>query len=198
MNVIYAGFGGLLLLLIIGFYFYRRKKTYEKVCQKPDKPWNIPEEKRHLEQLKKTNKEEYNNVLEMMEQEYQSAFLWYKAYCNVMVTKDQYKKQSMFQRVVKGTSTTFKKIASVFSKGTEKQKKPLTLSLKTKAKTDKKPEKIQKKPREEPISFEQQEQQEIPVIDYENEREKQRRLKAILKAKRAQEKQRRKFKKPLY
>jgi len=47
---------------------------------KPDKPWNLPEERKYLEKLKEKDKEEYNNVLKMMRDEYKSALLWYKSY----------------------------------------------------------------------------------------------------------------------
>jgi len=198
MNVMYAGFGAILLLMIVGFYFYRRKKTYEKFCQKPDKPWTLPEEKKHLEQLKETNKEEHTNVLDMMKQEYQSALLWHKTYCQAMMEKEQGKKQNIFQRLITILASLFKRRAHPPK---EKEKQPLKPPKKEKKKKEIKPEKTLEKSREEPEPLhleEQPEEQEEPVIDYEKEREKQRRLKAILKAKRAQEKQRRKFKKPLY
>ncbi len=198
INAIYTGFGGVLLLLVIGIYIYRRQKMYEKVCQKPDKPWTLPEEKKHLEQLKEGNKEEYANVLNMMKQEYQSALLWHKAYCQVMMEKEQGKKQSIFQRLITILASPFKRRAHAPK---EKEKQPPKPPKKEKKKKETKPEKPPEKPREEPESLpleEQPEEQEGPIIGYEKEREKQRRLKAILKAKRAQEKQRRKFKKPLY
>jgi len=69
MNAMYSAFIGILVLLAVGLFLYRRRRLLNKICQKPDKPWSIPEEKKHLEQLKKSDKEKYNNVLKMMEDE---------------------------------------------------------------------------------------------------------------------------------
>ena len=69
------------ILLVAVFYINRRIYFIEKHCVKPDKPWEIPEEKRYLEKLKKKDKEKYEEVLKMMQDEYDSALLWYKYYC---------------------------------------------------------------------------------------------------------------------
>ncbi|MEM0493036.1 MAG: hypothetical protein QXS02_03660 [Candidatus Thermoplasmatota archaeon] len=68
----------IVLLLITLFYFYLRNKRISSYIAKPDKPWNIPEERAYLEELKNKDKKEYEKVLGMMEEEYQSAMLWYK------------------------------------------------------------------------------------------------------------------------
>jgi hypothetical protein len=72
------------IIIILGIiyllYFYRREKKEKEILGKPEKPWNIPEEKQHLEELKQKNKEEYEKERQMMEDEYKSAMLWYKNY----------------------------------------------------------------------------------------------------------------------
>jgi len=76
-----------LVLAILGFAFYKRKKKLEVYCEKPKKPWNIPEEEKHLEKLKKKNKDKYEKELQMMEDEYKSALLWYKSYRDFVLTE---------------------------------------------------------------------------------------------------------------
>jgi len=60
---------------------------YEKYCIRPDKPWEIPEEKAYLDKLKKTDEEKYNEILKMMHEEYKSALLWYKYYIDATIKK---------------------------------------------------------------------------------------------------------------
>ena len=68
------------LIIIYILFFYIRNKKQREMFGKPDKPWNLPEERKYLEKLKEKDKEEYNNVLKMMRDEYKSALLWYKSY----------------------------------------------------------------------------------------------------------------------
>jgi len=65
------------LIIILLLYTYLRKKKLSEYIVKPDKPWMIPEERAYLEELKKKDKNEYKKTLRMMEEEYQSAILWY-------------------------------------------------------------------------------------------------------------------------
>ncbi len=71
----------LIIVLIIYFlFFFLRNKRERDIFGKPEKPWNIPEEKTHLQDLKQTNKEAYEQERKMMQDEYKSALLWYKDY----------------------------------------------------------------------------------------------------------------------
>jgi len=54
INAAYAAFIIVILLIIVAFILYRRKKIFEKICKKPEKPWNIPVEKRHLEKRQRS------------------------------------------------------------------------------------------------------------------------------------------------
>lgn len=70
----------IIILLVIGyiiFVWYKNKKDRE-VLGKPDKPWDIPAEKKYLKELKEKDEEKYKQVLDMMQEEYQSSMLWWK------------------------------------------------------------------------------------------------------------------------
>jgi len=79
-----SGFGIIflifILILIVLFIYFKRKRIIENICVKPDKPWEIPEEKEYLNQLKQQDKQKYNEVLNMMHDEYKSSLLWYNNY----------------------------------------------------------------------------------------------------------------------
>ena len=75
------------LIIIVFLYIYFSRKIREKICQKPDKPWEISEEKKNLEKLKGKNKDKYNETLKMMHDEYDSSLLWYKYYIDSLVKK---------------------------------------------------------------------------------------------------------------
>jgi len=198
MNVMYSAFVAILILLAAGLFFYRRKRLFNKICQKPDKPWNIPEEKRHLEQLKKTNKDEYNNILNMMGNEYKSAVLWYKDYCKTMLSKakarQKKKPTDIFSGIKNSLSNVTKRVVHIFSRPKKKIGKPVKAEPKKPLR--KKITEAQKT--EEVKPTEVMEEGQKPAVDLVAEREKRRREQAILRAKRAQEKQRRKFKRPAY
>lgn len=72
----------LFLIIIYLIFFYLKEKRYRNIVGKPDKPWTIPEERRHLEKLKQRNREEFEQERLLMEHEYKSAMLWYKSYLN--------------------------------------------------------------------------------------------------------------------
>jgi len=103
--------GGIVIILVIFlfiiyiFYLYKKHRL-EKICVKPNKPWDIPEERQHLEKLKQKDKERYQKELEMMRQEYQSAILWYKYYIQDMMSKKllrqkRQKKEEIKQKKIK-------------------------------------------------------------------------------------------------
>jgi hypothetical protein len=74
-----------ILVIFMAIYLHRRRLFYEKYCTKPDKPWEIPEEKTYLDELKKTDEEKYNENLKMMHDEYKSALLWYENYIDATI-----------------------------------------------------------------------------------------------------------------
>jgi hypothetical protein len=81
-----------LIILCILFYNIKNKRDQE-LFGKPTKPWTLPEEKKYLEKLKEKNKEEYDKVLQMMKDEYQSALLWFEDYRNSMKSGEKGRKQ---------------------------------------------------------------------------------------------------------
>jgi hypothetical protein len=171
VNWIYSAFFGIIIILVLAFISYRRKKKSEKICKKPEKPWEIPEEKEYLEGLKKKDKKEYGKVLKMMEEEYESALLWYKSYLKVMTLKEKQEKQKTVSKEKKLSFVTdiFKKL-----KVKKEAKKPIVPDE----------EKAQTKIEEMPGKNER--------IDAEFTAE-QKKQEAILRIKREQEKQKRKF-----
>ena len=82
----------IVLIIIFLFFVYLKDRRDRERFGKPEKPWNIPEERKHLEQLKKKDTEEYNKVKQMMKDEYRSALLWYKSYRAAMKTQEKKKK----------------------------------------------------------------------------------------------------------
>lgn len=76
---------GLIFLIVVVFLgvallVYRRRSLLERYCVKPEKPWDIPAEIKYLKKLKEKDKKKYNEVLQMMQDEYDSALLWYTYY----------------------------------------------------------------------------------------------------------------------
>lgn len=71
-----------IILLLVVFYvvfIWNKNKQDRLIRGKPDKPWDIPEEQEYLKKLKEKDSEEYQKVMEMMKQEYESALLWWKS-----------------------------------------------------------------------------------------------------------------------
>ncbi len=98
--------GAIIVLLIIVYVVVRlllakfNKDLYERLfgpktkvkggkieVVKPEKPWKISSEQKHLETLKAKDKKKYEAELTMMEQEYQSAVLWYDHYVQALKIK---------------------------------------------------------------------------------------------------------------
>ena len=124
-----------IILVGVAIFFYRVRRKLEKICKKPEKPWDLPEEKKHLEKLKKENKEKYIKTLQMMREEYISALLWYRSYQKAMIKKIYKKKISpeLSRRIFSRFNSMYKQ---VFKK---KEKEPV---VKTKKKERKIPSKI--------------------------------------------------------
>jgi len=97
-----------ILLFVAVLFYYRRKAFFEKHCIKPDKPWEIYDEKRYLEQLKQKDSEKYKETLDMMQNEYRSSLLWYNDYCKNSIKKELENKKAA--KVKKQAKKTPKKI----------------------------------------------------------------------------------------
>lgn len=165
-----------ILIILIIFILFRRKRLMESVCVKPDKPWEIPEEEKYLERLKKRDKQKYSEVLKMMQDEYQSALLWYDSYIKSFIQQKQVKKD----KIKKEKSRKKEKILL------KKEEKPKVEEKKEKKPVEKKEEDI--KIIEEPIK-----KKEKIIVDKKIRAEQLKKEQILLKIKRDQEKQRRKL-----
>lgn len=186
MITIYSAIFLTLVLIVVAFLFYRRKRFLAKKCKKPEKPWNISNEKKYLENLKKKDKKAYNEALKMMEEEYRSALMWYKDY-RKYILKKTIEKNNLSKRNKNLINRTL-----LSSKKAEKSKKPIK-KQKTKEKKGrfsteffKKSEKKEEEP--ERIKTEEQ------YIQQKFKEDQRKKEKALLRIKREQEKQRRKIK----
>jgi len=173
----------LIFLLVIVYLFYiRRKRKIEKLFAKPDKPWEIPEEKEHLEKLKQKDKKKFKETMEMMQEEYQSSLLWYKHYCGSILQKRKLEAQKERQR-----------IKDLKREAKAKEKKKIVEKKKEEIKKieEKKPKEleIEEKITEEPKIEEKRK----PVVDKKAEMERRRKEQALIRIKRDQEKQKRKL-----
>lgn len=162
------------LFLIVVYLINRRRRRLNKYCVKPDKPWEIAEEKEYLDKLAKEDKDKHKEVLKMMEEEYESSLLWYKNYCKKITEP---KPKPVKKKKVK--KDKFKK---------EKTKKEIT------TKSEKEPiveEKIEEKPSKEPVV---EEADEVKVDKKENTVDLGKQ-KLLAQIKKKEEKQKRKLKK---
>ena len=174
MGGIYSGFFGVIILLVVAFFLYRRKKRFDKICEKPEKPWDLPDEKEYLEELKTKDEKEYNEVLKMMQDEYKSALLWYKSYIEVMIKKEKQK-----------TVPIGKKLAFI----TDIFKKPKVKKVEAKKPATSKP-----KEKKIPVKTEKVEEEIPEKIDTEAAIAERKKQEIILRIKREQEKQKKKVK----
>ena len=121
-NATYSIGVGLVILCIVLLLWYWRRKISETIRKKPEKPWKLPQEQQPLAELKRTDKNAYNQERIMMQDEYKSALLGYK----------DYKKQTPITR----TEGKLKKtISSIYQK--------LIAPFKTIGKPKTKPKKVQ-------------------------------------------------------
>jgi hypothetical protein len=163
-----GGMGLFLLIivffLIIAYIVYRKRLRISQFCSKPDKPWEIPEEKAYLDKLIKEDKNKYKEVLKMMEDEYESSLLWYNDYCKNLTEPKRTKNKK------------------------EKPKKEDTKSILTKEESSIK-KMPKQKPDDEPIIKETKDVK----IEKKEEAEDLRKQRAISKIKKKEEKQKRKL-----
>lgn len=170
----------ILIFFLIIYYFIIRKYIH---IGKPDKPWNIPEERAYLEELKKTDKAEYERVLKMMDEEYQSAMLWYEDYCQAMKQEQKSKPTEKGKRVF---PRLFKKSTIREPEEVLQQQKPVEQSVEQPKETRKPLETTNEIPEMIPVEEKPVDQQ--PLVEADENK-----LKALLKIKRDQEKQRKRL-----
>ncbi|MBE3121030.1 MAG: hypothetical protein IMZ58_02345 [Thermoplasmata archaeon] len=170
---------GIIAIVFVAFFFYRRRKILIKSRKKPEKPWDVSEKQQYLEKLKKEDRARYNAALNEMENEYISSLQSYKSYRKTFLKEARKKSMKRFKDIFKKSDQKKK----VKTKILEKKKQQISDISKA--------EEIKNKglKLESPIKVDQIKS----VIDKSAEMEKQRREQAIIKIKKAQEKQRRKF-----
>jgi hypothetical protein len=163
-NTVYSIGFGLFFLIIIGVFLNLRQKSSRKNGKKPKKPWKIPEEQQHLKELKRTDNVAYEHERLMMEDEYKSALLWYKNDSKIPRKERKRDKQK------KPISNTVKKLINLpkkIQKTKKKQKKP-----------KKKPKEKPKKQLIKPLAPKEETSKEQVLSKIKKEQEKQlRRLK---------------------
>lgn len=176
---------GAIIFLIVIIYLYinsKKKKHITHYITKPEKPWEIPEEKEFLNKIKKKDKKKYNETLEMMVNEYNSAMLWYKHYRQSIENKEKQKQVEIRQK----ENEERKKLKDKKTIKKKDETKPVAIA-KTKKKKDKETEDEKKeiKPEPKPIFK--------PPKEQRKDKDQIKKEKAIEKIKRVQEKQRRKM-----
>ncbi|MBN1859913.1 MAG: hypothetical protein JW840_00470, partial [Candidatus Thermoplasmatota archaeon] len=133
-NSVYTIGAFLLFLVILFFLITWRRKTSVQTGKKPEKPWKIPEEIHHLEELKRTDKNAYEQERLLMEDEYKSALLWYKDDKKIL-PKDR-KKEKQKPSLITTITTSIRRLK--IGKKTKKKRKETP--KKTKSLLSKKPE----------------------------------------------------------
>jgi hypothetical protein len=123
----------MLVVLIYFLFFYLRAKRERDVYGKPEKPWNIPEEKAYLQDLKQDDKKAYEQERQMMEDEYKSAMLWYQHYRAAMKQKPKEEKQVQKEKPKKKLPVLLKKPVEKPKEETVKSVVPVEDTSKEKA-----------------------------------------------------------------
>ena len=181
-----------IIFLIAGLFFYKRKSLYEQICPRPNKPWEIPDEKRYLDSLKDKDSDKYKEIMNMMEDEYTSSLLWHKFYCESEIRKDLKEKEKVREEKIKKVKAKKEKARKEKLKLIKEKQKEIKIEKEEVKKKEKKEieTKIPKQEKE-PIQVEKEE----VVIDKKVEEEKLRKERALLRIKLEQERQRKKFNK---
>lgn len=123
-NSVYTiGFGFFILFVLSLFIYWGRKKS-GKNSKKPEKPWKIPEERQHLQELKRTDKKVFEQERIMMEDEYKSALLWYEGYRKSLRKKPKEKKPKKKQK-----EKPKKRVPAILKKSIEKPKEEKVESI---------------------------------------------------------------------
>lgn len=116
-NATYSFGVGFLILCIFIIFIYWRRKVSQKTRKKPEKPWKIPEEQQHLAELKRTNKNAYEQERLLMEDEYKSALLSYK------YDKNQSRVKPTKETPIKTQSSLFNKLVTQLKTAVKPTKK---------------------------------------------------------------------------
>jgi hypothetical protein len=125
-----------ILVIIYLFIYLIRKKILGKIIKKPDKPWDVIEEKKYLEKLKKEDKEEYIKVMKMMKDEYQSTLSWYKSFIASASRKKREKR--IYNKPIEIASWILKRTKEITKKILNKTKETAnSISKKTREKNEK-------------------------------------------------------------
>lgn len=169
------------VVLFVAFTLYRRRRFLAKMCKKPEKPWTIPEEKKHLQELKKKDKNKFEKVRLMMEDEYKSAMLWYKNYCYYAIKQKKKGKKLKFK--LKEKKEVKRKTEKTKTIKKEKQKESIWNILTSFFKKSEKKEPKQPKKEKKPVKKEEKVEEDQRIKE-----------KVLLKILREQKKQKRKLK----
>ncbi|MEM0466843.1 MAG: hypothetical protein QXX20_04520 [Candidatus Thermoplasmatota archaeon] len=151
-DVMYVAAAALFIILACIYALYTvmiKKREEERFGPKPTKPWKIPEEQAHLNELKKSDPAAYEQERIMMEQEYKSALDWYRSYKESMkqeLKRSQLSKPGFLSRKQKEPTAT-KTIVSKKKKETKPAKEaiPVEKQAEHTSDTDQKKEKILEK-----------------------------------------------------
>jgi hypothetical protein len=181
--------GSLLLLIIIFFYLYSKNKVNIDI-EKPDKPWNLPEEKEYLDKLKKKDKNKFDEILKQMYQEYQSSILWYNYEKEFLIKKTKLKKAEKAKKLAESK----KKLIDSGKKSVKKEQKNRLKLKRENTKKDDKTENEEITKNEIKTAKEQMEKPEIKIAKKEKNINIKQKQKAIQKILKRQEKQKKKFK----
>jgi hypothetical protein len=186
------------LIIIIGIILILLRKRRERIIKRPEKPWEIPEEKKYLETLEAKDKKKYNETMSMMKDEYRSALLWHRSYCNSLARKKKIpKKKTPKKKIEKkiGLNVFTRKLEKSLEKRRNIRKEKLKAKekklLAEKKKIETKKEEIkEKKPAEEPKKVDQVLPKEIKVrekpIDRKADLEKRRKKRVLDRIRREQ------------
>jgi hypothetical protein len=188
-----------IILLGAGLLIYRQRNIYIQYCAKPDKPWELPEEKKNLDKLKEKDRSKYKETLDMMKYEYDSSLLWHKYYCESLIRTELKKNEKAKSERLKAKKKEIEKLKR--EKEKEKLKKFKEKEEKEKKRVEEKSAKEEVKPEEKPEEKTEEKLKEKPlkivtkeiVVDEKAQAEKLEKERALLRVKQDQERQKRKF-----
>lgn len=127
-----------LIIIIFIFWFFIKNRRDVEIYGKPERPWSIPEEKAHLQDLKQNNKEAYQQERKMMQDEYKSALLWYQDYRQTEKRQPVEEQPPVQKEPLSKKISSFLKIPEKEPVKKEKPKKKTPVPIKKPAKKPKK------------------------------------------------------------
>jgi len=116
----------LFIVVAITIYLIRRRR--ERIIKKPEKPWEILEEKKYLETLELKDKKKFNEIIDMMKSEYRSALLWHKYYCDSIIRKRKSSDKKI--KIINGLKSFLSRLEKSFEKIKKAGKEKLKLKEK--------------------------------------------------------------------